>query len=296
MTAHDDTATRPTDELGELMRRAGRHRLLTAADEVRLAKRIERGDLRAKEEMIACNLRLVFALASRFRGRGVPYEDLVQEGTIGLVRAVEKFDHRRGQKFSTYAVWWIRRSLMQALTSARTIRIPAGAAQQLAAMRRAEAELRRGREEPATPEAVADRTGLSVRVVRALAATAVVTLSLDQPVGVDATPLGEFIADDGTADAWQIADARETRREVWALLPKLRRRHREVLLRRYGLGGRPVQTHEEIGALLGVGPERSRQLEHEALRFLRELRAGGQHHQPVCPVPDAVLASAGGRP
>src|SRR3954447_11355274 len=116
--------------------------LLTAADEVRLARRIEQGDMAAKDEMIVRNLRLVHALAARYRGRGVPIEDLVQEGTLGLMRAVERFDHRRGLKFSTYAVWWIRRSVSDAAAAGRPIRIPAGAQRQLAAIQRAEADLR----------------------------------------------------------------------------------------------------------------------------------------------------------
>ena len=130
-----------TGELDRLRRDASRRPLLTAVEEVRLAKRIERGDLRAKDEMIERNLRLIFALARRYAGRGVPLEDLVQEGTIGLVRAVEKFDYRRDLRFSRYAVWWIRRSLIDALSAARTIRIPSSAGRQLAAIHRAEAEL-----------------------------------------------------------------------------------------------------------------------------------------------------------
>jgi RNA polymerase primary sigma factor len=264
------------DELGEPMRRAVGHRLLTASEEIRLAKRIERGDLVAKQQMIESNLRLVLSLATRYRGRGVPYEDLVQEGTVGLVRAVEKFDHRRGLKFSTYAVWWIRRSLMDALGSARTIRMPRSAGQQLAAIHSAEADLRRLGEGPPTAAAVAERTGLSVAMVQALRDAAVVTASLDEPVGDDATPLGQLIADRSGSEGWQRTVERETSRQVCAMLPSLSERHREVLVRRYGLGGEPVQSHHEIGAFLGVGYERSRQLEHEALRRLRELDGGHQ--------------------
>jgi len=259
-------------EPGDLMRHAGRHRLLSTADEVRLAKRVEHGDRRARETMIVCNLRLVFALARSFRGRGVPFEDLVQEGAIGLIRAVEKFDHRRGVKFSTYAVWWIRRSLLDAVEDARTIRIPARASRQLAAIRRAEAELRRaGGVAPAT-EAIAERAGVSSRLVRALSDAAVVTASLDQQVGEDGTSLGELVADRDAVDAWLRTGALESQRAIWNMLPTLPRRHRDVLVRRYGLGGRSVQSHEAIGLAIGVSAERTRQLEHEALRRLRELR------------------------
>ena len=261
-------------ELGQLRRQSLRRPLLTAADEVRLAKRIERGDLAAKDEMIESNLRLVFAVARPYRDRGVAYEDLVQEGTIGLVRAVEKFDYRRGLKFSTYAIWWIRRSIHAALGAARTIRIPASAAQQLAAVHRTETELRRRGDAPVTNEAIAAQADLNVRTVAALRSAAHVTASLDDVVGEDATPLGELIADTDAVDAWERSDERESRQQIWKMLRALPKKHREVIARRYGLVGGEAQTHEEIAAWLGVGEERSRQIEREALHWLRELGGG----------------------
>src|SRR4051794_31377399 len=165
--------------------RRGDDRLLTAAEEIRLAKRIERGDLAAKREMIERNLRLVYSLAHRYRGHEASYDDLVQEATIGLVRAVEKFDHRRGLKFSTYAVWWIRRSLANAVVDARTIRIPSNSSARLAAIRRAERELERVAPGSSSTEAIAERTGFSVGRVRTLREAASVTASLDEPVGED---------------------------------------------------------------------------------------------------------------
>jgi RNA polymerase primary sigma factor len=215
------------------------NRLLTAADEVRLAKRIERGDLSAKEQMIESNMGLVYALARHYRGRGVPFDDLVQEGVVGLIRAVERFDHRRGRRFSTYAAWWIRHSFMDALDKARPIRIPAAAARQ-----RAQRDLPR------------------------------VTASLDEPIGEDGTPLYEVIADDDAQAPWQRAADVETRRQAWSMLRMMPPRHREVLVRRYGLVGDRVETHAQIGARLGVGEERTRQLEREALHRLRELGSG----------------------
>ena len=256
------------DRLETLTRQAYDRRLLSAAEEVSLAKRIERGDLAAKERMIESNLRLVFAIARSYRGRGMPFADLVQEGSVGLVRAVERFDHRRGLRFATYAAWWIRRSVLDAVATAPVIRIPAKANQQLAAVRRAEAELERLGVRRASNAAIAARTGLSPHTVRSLRSAARITVSLDEPVSEDTTPLGDLVADERAEDPSESAIACEDRHEVSAMLRLLPPRHREVLARRYGLNHR-AQSHQEIGESLGVGEERSRQIEHEALRRLR---------------------------
>jgi RNA polymerase primary sigma factor len=263
-----------TGELDRLRRAASRRPLLTAVEEVRLAKRIERGDLRAKDEMIERNLRLVFALARRYAGRGVPLEDLVQEGTIGLVRAVEKFDYRRDLKFSTYAVWWIRGSLIDALTAARTIRIPSSAGRQLAAIQRAEDELHRLHPGPVLDEAIAQQSGLPRGTVGALRSAAQVTASLDEVVGEDASALVDLTPDTAAAAPWERAGERESRSQLSRMLKALPAKHREVLVRRYGLNGTPAQDHDEIAGWLGVGTVRSRQLEREALHWLRELGGG----------------------
>jgi RNA polymerase primary sigma factor len=249
-------------------------RLLTAAEEIALAKRIERGDVAAKREMVERNLRLVYSLARKYTGRGASLDDLVQEGTIGLVRAVEKFDHRRALKFSTYAVWWIRRSLANAVGDARTIRIPSNASVRLAAIQRAESELERLSPGSPSTEAIAQRTGFSTRRVRALREAASVTASLDAPVGEDGATLGDLIADDQAIDPWRHTDERESHRQLCSMVGMLPDRHRQVLLRRYGLRGEEPETHAEIGARLGVGEERSRQLEREALHRLRSLGDG----------------------
>jgi RNA polymerase primary sigma factor len=209
--------------------------LLSRADEAALAQRIERGDLNAKQTMIESNLGLVHSIAARYRGSGIPFADLVQEGTIGLMRAVERFDHRRDVRFSTYAAWWIRRSVRDAIADGKPIRIPPKAS------------------------------------VHALRAAARVTASLDQPVGEDATPLGELIADPRAVDPLQGAIEHEQRDEVRTMLALLPKRHREVLTRRYGLDGHSVQSHEQIGRRLAVGEERSRQIEHESLHRLRSI-------------------------
>jgi len=254
----------------------GRRRLLTAGEEIRLAKRIQLGDKRAKQEMVECNLGLVYAVAKPYRGCGVPFADLMQEGTVGLIKAVERFDHQRGLRFSTYGVWWIRRALMDAIGASRTIRIPPQAAQQMAAVRRAEDELRRPDRGSASTEEIAGRTGLSPRSVTALRGAARVTASLDEPMGADARALSEVIEDPQSASPDELFAENEQRRETWALLRVLPERHRQVLIRRYGIGGGPVQSHREIGERLGVREERSRQLEREALHRLRELTAPSQ--------------------
>jgi RNA polymerase primary sigma factor len=257
------------DSLEVLSRQAMTRPLLSAAQEVSLARRIERGDMKAKDRMIESNLRLVFAIARSQRGRGVPYADLVQEGTIGLVRAVERFDYRRQVKFSTYAVWWIRQSMRDAIASSQVIRIPARANRQLAAVRRAEAELHGEARRSPSSDAIAARTGISTASVRELRATARVTASLDESAGEDNLPLGELVADETAVDPSERAIAHEAQQSVPAMLRLLPDRHREVLERRYGLGRGREQSHAEIGQWLGVGQECSRQIEREALHRLR---------------------------
>ena len=249
-------------------------KLLSAAEEITLARRIERGDLNAKQRMIESNLGLVHAVARAYRGTSIPFADLVQEGTIGLVRAVERFDHRRGVKFSTYSVWWIRRSMLDAVAGSNVIRMPAKASQQLAAVRRAEAELERLGPRRASDAAIAEHTRLSITTVRSLREAARVTASLDEPVSEDGAPLGDLLADARARDPFESAIAHESRDEVSSMLRLLPERHREVIVRRYGLGDEGAQTHEQIGERLGVGEERSRQIEREALHRLRSVAAG----------------------
>jgi RNA polymerase primary sigma factor len=248
-------------------------KLLSPAEEIMVARRIERGDPRARDRMIEGNMRLVHAVARAYRGRGVPYEDLVQEGLIGLVRAVERFDHRRGVKFSTYAVFWIRRSMLDAIASSQVIRIPAKARQQLAAVRRAEVELARIESRRASDAAIARHTHLSITTVHSVRQAARVTASLDEPVGEGPTPLGDLLADVRATDPFESAISHESRDEVSSMLRLLPERHREVIVRRYGFSSGGAQTHEQIGERLGVGEERSRQIEREALHRLRSIAA-----------------------
>jgi len=249
--------------------------VLSAAEEVALARRIERGDQSARDTMVESNLRLVHAVARSYRGSGVPFADLVQAGTVGLVRAVEGFDHHRGLKFSTYAVWWIRRSIVEAISDTRAIRIPPKAYRQLAMVRRAEADLRRRGARGVSDADIAQHTQLSLATVRSLRASAQVTASLDQPVGDEATSLGDLTPDERAVDPSENAIARESRDEVWNMLRLLPGRHREVLVRRYGLNDCRAESHTEIGERLGIGAERSRQIERDALRRLRSIAATG---------------------
>jgi RNA polymerase primary sigma factor len=257
------------EETQLLVNRASSTVLLSAAEEVRLAKRVEQGDMAAREKMIESNLRLVMTLARSFHGRGVPFADLVQEGTVGLVRAVERFDYRRGNKFSTYAVWWIGRSLLDAVTDSQVIRIPAKASRQLAAIGRARDEL--ARTGHSSSAAIARRTGLSEATVRSLWGAPRVTASLDDSVGPDSPTLGDLIADRDATDPAERPIARERISQLKEMLERLPERHRLVIVWRYGLGEQRPRGYAEIGLSLGVSAERCRQIEREAIRRLRSI-------------------------
>ncbi|MCZ7587769.1 MAG: sigma-70 family RNA polymerase sigma factor [Gaiella sp.] len=266
-----------TDALQLFLREASRHPLLSAAQEVALAKRIERGDERAKAEMIQANLRLVVSIAKNYRNQGLPFLDLIQEGTLGLIRAVEKFDWRRGFKFSTYATWWIRQAVARALADkARTIRMPVHIVERLQKIGRAERTLwtQLGREP--TVEEVADEASLSAQQVLEVRAAARASTSLDAPVGDDEDAvLGDFVAGDGPLpeDAVDVELRRQALREALRSLPP---REREVVMMRYGIDGEEPRTLEEIGRSLGLTRERVRQIELDSLQrlsLLREMQA-----------------------
>src|SRR5215510_9890459 len=262
-----------TDALQLFLREAGRHQLLTAAQEVELAKRIERGDMEAKERMIQSNLRLVVSIAKNYRNQGLPFLDLIQEGTLGLIRAVEKFDWRRGFKFSTYATWWIRQAVARALADkARTIRMPVHIVERLQKINRADRQLwtQLGREP--TLEEIAEEASLTVQQVLEVRAAARASTSLDAPVGdgEDAV-FGDFVAGDEPLpeETVELNLRSEALRHALASLPQ---REREVVVMRYGLTGAEPQTLEEIGRRLGLTRERVRQIELESLRRLASLR------------------------
>jgi RNA polymerase primary sigma factor len=263
------------DSLQLFLADVGRHKLLTAAEEVMLAKRIERGDPTAKRRMIESNLRLVVSIAKGYRGLGVPFLDLIQEGTLGLNRAVEKFDWRRGYKFSTYATWWIRQSVQRAVANhARTIRVPVHVVerqQKLSrAARRLEVELGR---EP-TKDELAEATGLPMQHVDEALGAAHASVSLNQTVGADDEgELGDLFADREAADPFDEAEESLRRQNIRKALDALPERERRILELRFGFESEPASL-EQIGRELGITRERVRQLEAEAFERLSvELRA-----------------------
>ena len=267
-----------TDALQLFLREAGRHTLLTAAQEVALAKRVERGDLVAKQTMIQANLRLVISIAKNYRNQGLPFLDLIQEGTLGLIRAVEKFDWRRGFKFSTYATWWIRQAVARALADkARTIRMPVHIVERLQKMNRAERSLWTVLGREPTLEEVADEANLTLQQVHEVRAAARASTSLDAPIGeTDDAVLGDFVAGDGLLPEEEV-ELELRSQALRAALESLPDREREVVTLRYGLGGIEPRTLEEIGRQLGLTRERVRQIELESLRRL----AGQREMQSV---------------
>ena len=261
-----------TDALQLFLREAGRHPLLTAAQEVELAKKIERGDVQAKQRMIQSNLRLVVSIAKNYRNQGLPFLDLIQEGTLGLIRAVEKFDWRRGYKFSTYATWWIRQAVARALADkARTIRMPVHIVERLQKMNRAERQLWATLGREPTLDEVAIEANLPLQQAKEVRSAARASASLDAPIGdTEDAVLGDFVPGDGPLPDEVVEDSLRSQTLVTALraLPE---RHRTVVVLRYGLADADPKTLEEIGRRLGLTRERVRQIEVEALKRLATL-------------------------
>ncbi len=263
------TGSATPDSLALFFRRARVYPLLTAAEEVDLAQRIERGDLEAKERMINSNLRLVVSQARRYQGHGLAMEDLVQEGMLGLIRAVEKFDWRRGFKFSTYGTLWIRQAIQRGLQNhGRTIRLPVHVAQRQVKVRKLESELnaRLGREP--TDEEIADLAELPVDEVIELRELNRALTSLDQPVGEDGeTALGDLLASDRPEPLQEVADADRDNR-VNALVDALPEDERNVVQLRFGLTGDEPRTPRQTGMELGITTEQARKLEERGLERL----------------------------
>ena len=262
-----------TDSLQLFLKDIGKVRLLTAAEEVELAKRIERGDLDAKQKMVESNLRLVVSIAKNYRNQGLPFLDLIQEGTLGLVRAAEKFDYRKGFKFSTYATWWIRQAIARALADkARTIRIPVHVVEKLNKIGRAERKLvtELGREP--TAEEIAEVTGIEPDEVDSIKRSAQAPVSLEKPVGdEEESEFGQFIADEKAESPFDRAADLLTKEALREALENLSYRERRVLELRYGLGGEHPRTLDEVGRTFNVTRERIRQIENQSLKKLQSL-------------------------
>jgi RNA polymerase primary sigma factor len=259
-----------TDSLQLFLRDIGRVRLLTASQEIELAKRIEAGDHRAKQHMIEANLRLVVSIAKNYRNQGLPFLDLIQEGTIGLVRAAEKFDYRKGYKFSTYATWWIRQAVARALADkGRTIRMPVHVVEKLNKIGRCERALvaRLGRE-PGSEE-IARELGMQLDEVDHIRRSAQAPISLEKPVGdEEESEFGHFIADAASDGPDEAAEASMRTAALRRLLESLSYRERRVLELRYGLDGARPRTLDEVGRAFRVTRERIRQIETQSLRKL----------------------------
>jgi RNA polymerase primary sigma factor len=269
----DLTVEPSLDSLRLYLRSIGRVELLTAEQEVSLAKRIERGDMGAKQQMIEANLRLVVSIAKGYLGRGLSFLDLIQEGSLGLIRAVEKFDYRRGYKFSTYATWWIRQAVTRAIADkARTIRIPVHMVEKLNKVVHVERQLVQefGRE-PA-PEEIAAELQWTAREVKDILRIAQLPVSLEKPIGEEEdSELGDFVEDETAESPFELASENLRRENVRRALDALPAREREVIEMRYGLKGHKARTLEEVGRAFGVTRERIRQIENNTLKKLEGL-------------------------
>ena len=269
----DLTVEPSLDSLRLYLRSIGQVDLLTADLEVKLAKRIERGDMTAKRHMVEANLRLVVSIAKGYLGRGLSFLDLIQEGSLGLIRAVEKFDYRRGYKFSTYATWWIRQAVTRAIADkARTIRIPVHMVEKLNRVAHVERQLvqRLGREPE--PAEIAAELEWTVREVRDVLRVAQLPVSLEKPIGdEEESELGDFVADETVESPFESASENLRRDDVQRALNALPERERQVIELRFGLRGHEPLTLEEVGAAFGVTRERVRQIETNTLRKLKQL-------------------------
>ncbi len=268
-TRAHDAAEPTTDSLQLFINQAMRYPLLTKEEEVELAQAIERGDLAAKERLINSNLRLVIKFARRYQGHGLDMGDLVQEAMLGLIRAAEKFDWRRGYKFSTYAVLWIKQSIQRGLdNTGRPVRIPAHIAQRERTVNRVTTELTTKLDRAPTDEEVADETELPLDEVMAIRDLTRVTTSLDATVGEDDTTLGELVAE-STADLEEEVLEHEQEQTVQAALAKLPENERRIIIARFGTGGREARSLREAAREVEVTQAEARELEARALRRLQ---------------------------
>jgi RNA polymerase primary sigma factor len=269
----DLTVEPSLDSLRLYLREIGKVPLLTADQEVYLAKRIERGDMAAKTQMIEANLRLVVSIAKSYLGRGLSFLDLIQEGSLGLIRAVEKFDYRKGYKFSTYATWWIRQAVTRAIADkARTIRIPVHMVEKLNKVVHIERQLvqRLGREP--RPDEIATELEMTTEEVREILRMAQLPVSLEKPIGEEEeSELGDFVQDEQAESPFDTASLSLRREDIKKALDSLPERERKVIELRFGLLGDQPCTLEEVGRAFGVTRERIRQIENNTLKRLESL-------------------------
>jgi RNA polymerase primary sigma factor len=269
----DLTVEPSLDSLRLYLRSIGRVALLTAEQEVSLAKRIERGDMEAKQAMVEANLRLVVSIAKGYLGRGLTFLDLIQEGSLGLIRAVEKFDYRRGYKFSTYATWWIRQAVTRAIADkGRTIRIPVHMVEKLNKVVHVERQLVQALGREPSPEEIAGELDCTPREVRDILRMSQQPISLEKPIGdEEESELGDFVEDQTAESPFELAAENLRKENVHRALAALPQREREVIEMRFGLtGGRP-RTLEEVGRAFNVTRERIRQIENHTLKKLESL-------------------------
>jgi RNA polymerase primary sigma factor len=269
----DLTVEPSLDSLRLYLRSIGKVELLTADEEVSLAKRIERGDLMAKQHMVEANLRLVVSIAKAYLGRGLTFLDLIQEGSLGLIRAVEKFDYRRGYKFSTYATWWIRQAVTRAIADkGRTIRIPVHMVEKLNKVVHVERQLVQALGREPTPEEISVELETTPREVRDILRMAQQPVSLEKPIGEEEeSELGDFVEDQTAESPFEIASENLRRENVRRALAALPTREREVIEMRFGLTGERPRTLEEVGQAFNVTRERIRQIENHTLKKLEAL-------------------------
>ncbi len=269
----DLTVEPSLDSLRLYLRSIGQVDLLTAAQEVELARRIERGDMLAKRQMVEANLRLVVSIAKGYLGRGLSFLDLIQEGSLGLIRAVEKFDYRRGYKFSTYATWWIRQAVTRAIADkARTIRIPVHMVEKLNRVTHVERQMVQALGREPEPEEIAAELRWPLEEVREILRVSLLPVSLEKPVGdEDESSLGDFVPDEEVPEPFEEASEHLQREGVQRALEALPERERQVIELRYGLSGFEPLTLEEVGRTFGVTRERVRQIETNTLKKLRAL-------------------------
>ncbi len=270
--AETEVKVQAEDSVQVYLRAIGRIKLITAAEEIELARRIARGDKVAKKRLVQSNLRLVVSVAKKYQGRGLPFLDLIQEGNLGLIRAAEKFDSERGFKFSTYATWWIRQGITRALADkSRTIRVPVHMVETINQLRKTTRKLSQELGRRPTLDELAKGLTVNVQKVKDILAATRTPLSLDTPYGEDEdNSLAELVEDENLVSPDDKTESHLMSKDVRDALSMLTPRERDILMLRYGLNDGMPRTLEQVGRMVGITRERTRQIEIKALRNLRQ--------------------------